>query len=76
MIELELDDLDGLFGRCVHTASLSTSPVLDERVHDAIIAVLEEEWYEGDVSTPLVFGQRVAQALLYQEELVGSSSEN
>lgn len=43
MIELELDDLDGLFGRCVHTASLSTSPVLDERVHDAIIAVLEEE---------------------------------
>lgn len=76
MIELELDDLDGLFGCCVYTASLSTSPVLDERVHDAIIAVLEEEWYEGDVSTPLVFGQRVAQALLYQEELVGSSSEN
>lgn len=43
MIELELDDLDGLFGCCVYTASLSTSPVLDERVHDAIIAVLEEE---------------------------------
>lgn len=37
-------------------------------------------WRKSDMkamwSTPLVFGQRVAQALLYQEELVGSSSEN
>ena len=76
MLELELQDLDELFGRCVHAASLSNSPILDERVHEAIIAVLEEEWYEGGVSTPKIFGQRVAQALLYQEELVGSSGQS
>jgi hypothetical protein len=76
MLELELQYLDGLFGRCVHAASLSTSRLLDERVHNAIIAVLEEEWYEGDVSTPEIFGQRVAQALLWQEELVESSGQN
>lgn len=76
MLELELQDLDELFGRCVHAASLSNSPILDERVHEAIIAVLEEEWYEGDVSTPKIFGQRVAQALLWQVEQVECSSQN